>query len=416
MEGDTKHQHVGFVRLAILAALIAALSFAGGLSVGAGGTRILSDVPFLNNGLDPTPDSTVDLSEFWKAWNVLGARFVETHASSTIPSSKERIWGAIEGLADSYQDPYTVFLRPEDAKSFAEDIAGNFSGVGMEIGLDKDGILTVISPLKGTPAERAGILTGDKILSIDGTSTEGISTEAAVRKIRGEKGTAVAFRMQREGEMLDISVTRDTIQVPIIESELDTESGVFVISFYSFSANANSLFNRALAEFRASGSHRLLIDLRGNPGGYLASAVSIASHFLPEGTVIVTEDYDNSSKEDVVHRSRGTGGIPDGTRIAILVNRGSASASEILAGALQDEKVATLIGVNSFGKGSVQEIVNVAGGSLKITIAKWLTPSGRSISDGGLTPDIIVERTQEDVAADKDPQKARAIQFLTTGK
>lgn len=415
MEREDGKKGVGIARLAILAALIAVLAFMGGLSVGAGGTKLLSQVPLLNNGLDPTPDPTVDLSEFWKAWNVLGTRFVETHASSTVPSSKERIWGAIEGLADSFGDPYTVFMRPEDAKAFAEDIAGNFSGVGMEIGLDKDGVLTVISPLKGTPAERAGILSGDKILTIDGSSTEGLSTEEAVKKIRGEQGTTVAFRILREGETLDLSVTRDNIQVPIIESELDQASGVYVISFYSFSANSHSLFNRALAEFRASGSHRLLIDLRGNPGGYLAAAVQIAGHFLPEGTVIVTEDYEGN-KENVVHRSRGSGGIPEGTRIAILINQGSASASEILAGALQDEKVATVIGTNSFGKGSVQELVNVGGGSLKITIAKWLTPSGRSISDGGLTPDIVVERTQEDVAAEKDPQKERAIEFLTTGK
>jgi len=406
---------MGIARIAALCAIVAALGFVGGLSVGASGTKVFSDIPLLNGGLDPTPDLSVDLSDFWKAWNVLDTRFVETHASTTIPNAREKLWGAIDGLAQSYNDPYTVFLRPDEAKLFAEDIAGNFSGVGMEIGLNKEGVLTVIAPLKGTPAEKAGVRAGDLILAIDDVSTDGSSTEEAVKKIRGKEGTPITFRMLRAGETLEITVTRATIQVPIIESSLDPINNVYTISFYSFSANSGSLFTRALAEFRASGSHRLLIDLRGNPGGYLAAAVSTASHFLPEGEVIVTEDYEGA-KEDVIQRSRGTGGIPNGTTIAILIDHGSASASEILAGALQDTDVATLIGVNSYGKGSVQELVDIGGGSLKITIAKWLTPSGRSISDGGLTPDIVVERSQADTEAGKDPQRDRAVQFLTTGK
>jgi len=221
--------------------------------------------------------------------------------------------------------------------------------------------------------------------------------------------------MARDGEIIEIPVIRDTIQVPTVEYALDTKSGVYVISFYSFTANSGSLFNRALAEFRASGSHMLIIDLRGNPGGYLASAVNVASHFLPAEAVVVTEDY-NGNKENIVHRSRGTGGLAEGTKVAILINEGSASASEILAGALQDNGLATLVGTHSFGKGSVQELVDIGQGSLKVTVARWLTPNGRSISDGGLKPDIEVTRTQEDVVAGKDPQKDRAIQFLTTGK
>ena len=406
---------VGVVRLAIIVALVAGVSFLGGISVGAEGKKLLADVPLLNNGLDPTPDPSADLSEFWKAWNVLKTRFVESSASSTPPETKEKLWGAIDGLAESYGDPYTLFLRPEDAKLFAEDIAGNFSGVGMEIGLNKEGVLTVISPLKGTPAEKAGILSGDQIIAIDGVSTEGYSTEAAVKKIRGEKGVPVVFRIIRDGEPLEISVVRDTIQIPIIEGEYNREAGVYVISFYSFSANSGSLFSKALAAFRESGAKRLLIDLRGNPGGFLASAVGVASHFLPEGTVIVTEDYDGN-RGDVSHRSKGAGGVPKGTRIAILVDQGSASASEIVAGALQDEGVETLIGKKTFCQLSVQELVDVGGGSLKITVARWLTPNGRSISAGGLSPDIEVEYTLEDREAGKDPQKERAIQYLQTGK
>lgn len=401
-------------KLAILFAIVAVLGFMGGLSIGSNERIGLSDLPLLGSGLDATPDPRADLGDFWKAWNVLSTRFVETHASSTLPNSTERVWGAIEGMVQSFGDPYTVFMRPEDAKIFAEDISGNFSGVGMEIGV-KDDVLTVIAPLKNTPAERAGIMSGDHIVGIDGESTKGLSTDVAVKKIRGEQGTPVVFQILRAGEAKEITVVRDVIQVPTIEYALDNSSGVYTISLFSFTANSGSLFSKALADFRASGSHRLLIDLRGNPGGYLASAVSISSHFLPKGEVIVTEDYDGN-KENVVHRSKGLGGVPEGTKVVILINEGSASASEIVAGALQDSGVATLIGQHSFGKGSVQELVKIGDGSLKVTVAKWLTPSGRSISDGGLAVDVEVERTQEDFLAGLDPQKERAIEYLVNGQ
>jgi carboxyl-terminal processing protease len=401
-------------RLAILFAIVGAVGFSIGLYVANPTKHFINDLPLLGNGLDSTPDPSADLGEFWKAWNVMNVRFVDAHASSTIPEGKEKIWGAIEGLIESYGDPYTVFMRPEAAKQFAEDISGNFGGVGMEIGM-KDDVLTVIAPLKNTPAERAGIQTGDQILTIDGRSTDGMSTDEAVKLIRGPKGTTVTLKIVRKGEVLDVSIVRDLIEVPTIETAYRADSGVFVISFYSFTANSGSLFTKALAEYRESGSHRLIVDLRGNPGGYLAAAVSVASHFIPTGQVVVTEDYDGH-KENIVHESKGTAGLPEGTKTVVLINQGSASASEIVAGALQDSHGATLIGMHSFGKGSVQELVSLAGGSLKITVARWLTPSGRSISDGGLKPDIEVDRTQEDVAAGRDPQMERAIRFLTTGE
>lgn len=401
-------------RLGVALALMLAIGFAGGITVGAaGGSRMLSNLPILGDGLDATPDTSADLTDFWKAWNALNERFVQTHGTSTLPTAESKIWGAIQGLAASYGDPYTVFMPPSEAKQFQDDIRGDFQGVGMEVGV-REGVLTVIAPLKGTPAERAGLRPGDMIIAIDKMSTDGMSTDEAVKIIRGEKGTTVTFTILRDGESLEISVVRDTITVPTIETELD-KSGVFVISFYSFTANSSQLFSKAIAEFRASGSDRLLIDLRSNPGGYLESAVSIAGHFLPKGAAVVTEDY-KGKQENVVHRSRGTGGLPEGTQVAVLIDQGSASASEILAGALQDADAATLIGAPSFGKGSVQELVTINGGALKVTIARWLTPAGRSISDGGLTPDIEVPYTKEDREAERDPQKARAIQFLTTGQ
>lgn len=402
-------------RLAVTLALMLAIGFAGGLSVGATGTgKAFSMLPLFGDGLDATPDDSADLSEFWKAWNALDSKFVETHASSTLPDAKEKVWGAIQGLAASYGDPYTVFMPPQEAKVFQEDIAGNFEGVGMEIGV-KDGILTVIAPLKGTPAERAGILAGDGILAIDGTATEGLSSDQAVKLIRGPKGSTVTFRILRDGEVVDITATRDTIQVPTINHSYDSKTGVYTISIYSFTATSGKLFTDALGTFRASGSDKLLIDLRGNPGGYLEAAVSMASHFLPEGSPVVTEDY-KGKRDNIVHRSTGVNDVPKNIRVAILIDQGSASASEILAGALQDNERAMLIGTRSFGKGSVQELVDINGGALKVTVARWLTPADRSISDGGLTADIQVERTKEDYAAGKDPQMERALQYLTTGK
>lgn len=396
----------------VVLALVLAIGFGAGIAVGAAGTgqAAFKSIPFLGDGLDATPADDANLENFWKAWNALDAKFVETHASSSLPTTEEKLWGAIQGLADSYGDPYTVFMPPEEAKVFAEDISGAFEGVGMEIGI-RDDLLTVIAPLKGTPADRAGIKSGDGILTIDGTPTKGLSTDEAVKLIRGKKGTTVTFQMLRDGEVIEIAVVRDTIEVPTIEHSLDQGSGVYTISFYSFTGNSAQLFARALQDFKRSGSDKLLIDLRGNPGGYLESAVQIAGHFLPEGTVVVTEDY-KGKRENIVHRTPRKDMVAGTVRVAVLINQGSASASEILAGALQDEERATLIGTRSFGKGSVQELVKVGDGSLKVTVARWLTPAGRSISDGGLSPDIEVEFGEDG----EDLQKQRAIEFLTTGK
>jgi carboxyl-terminal processing protease len=239
--------------------------------------------------------------------------------------------------------------------------------------------------------------------------------DAVVKLIRGPKGSTVDFTILRAGATLDIKAVRDTIAVPTIDNHYDAKTGIYTIALYEFTGTSADLFDGALADFRKSGATKLIIDLRGNPGGYLDAAVSIGSHFLPSGTTIVTEDYKGKA-QNLVHKSTGTGGIPAGLKTVILMDQGSASASEILSGALQDNHVATLIGTRSFGKGSVQELVKIGKASLKVTVARWLTPSGRSISDGGLTPDIKVDRTAADYTAHKDPQMDRAVQFLTTGQ
>lgn len=411
---EAKQKFLKFARLSAAFALVLVLGFVGGIRVGAtSSSDLLTHVPFLGDGLNATPDTSADFTDFWKVWNVLNDRFVQTHGSTT-PNVKERLYGAMAGLAASYGDPYTVFMPPEQSKVFQETISGEFGGVGMEMDI-KDKRLTVIAPLKDSPAERAGVRAGDLVAAIDGKSTDGIAIDAAVKQIRGKKGTEVTLTLVRDNEIIEVTIVRDTIQVPTIKSSYDAKTGIFTISIYEFTATAATLFDKALVEFRNSGSRKLIIDVRGDPGGYLDAAVSVASHFLPEGTTIVTEDY-KGKQQNLVHRSRGTGGVPENLRVVVLIDKGSASASEILAGALKDNDVATLIGTRSFGKGSVQELVEIGGGALKVTIARWLTPSGRSISDGGLTPDIEVERTAEDFKAQKDPQMDRAVEYLLTGK
>lgn len=397
-------------------ALVAALAFGGGLFIAGGGTSaaaVVSNLPLIGDQLDATPDSAADLSDFWKAWNALDAQYVNTHASSTAPTTWEKIEGAIQGLAASYGDPYTVYLPPEEAKQFSENISGSFGGIGIEID-KKDGQLVVVAPLKGTPAEAAGVETGDRIIAIDGAPTDGLSIEQAVTVIRGTIGTAVTLTLLRESAPFDVKITRARIEVPETDDGL-AASGVYQITLYEFTANSAELFDAAFRRFTSSGAKNLVLDLRGNPGGYLDAAVDIAGHFLPRGMLVVTEDFDGK-EPNIPHTSPGPSDLPVGTKVVVLVDGGSASASEILAGALEDNRVATLIGATTFGKGSVQTLVDLGGGSLKITVARWVTPGGHWIMDQGVTPDIVATSTPSAKRGEKDPQMDRAVQFLTTGK
>lgn len=342
------------------------------------------------NVLNTVDSSTnVDFSPFWKVWNLLETKYVKT-ASSTLISNQDKLYGAISGLVDSLNDPYTVFLTPSETEQFNTSIQGNFEGVGMEIGI-QDEILTVIAPLKNTPAERAGIKAGDKILKIDEKITESMSIDAAVKLIRGPIGTEVKLTIFREGqdETIEIVIKRDKIVIPTIDTEIKDD--IFIISLYNFSANSSADFRKALREFVLSRKNKLILDLRDNPGGFLESAVEISSWFLPTGKTVVIEDFGNGQNNKVL-RSEGYDIFNDNLKMVILINGGSASASEIVAGALHEHGIATLIGEQTFGKGSVQELIDITPETaLKVTIAKWLTPNGKSISDGGLTPDIIID-------------------------
>lgn len=408
---STAKRSLGF----ILAFAFALGAFLSGLQLGQGsfGGNQSANIFTSLFGVDEveSEETRPSLDEFWQVWALMEEKFA-TGSTTKEVSNEERIQGAIDGLVDSYDDPYTVYFPPTDAAAFNENIAGNFSGVGMEVGLRED-LITVIAPLPDTPAEQAGILAGDVIVQIDDITTEDMRIDEAVSYIRGEKGTVVNLRIYREGEseFLDIPVTRDTINIPTVKTEVIDNT--FIIALYSFNAVAEDQMRDALKEYVNSGAGALVIDLRGNPGGYLQGAVNIASYFLPTGKVVVKEEFGDSSKNDVF-RSRGHQiKLFTPEDLVVLVDNGSASASEILAGALKDHGVATIIGTQTFGKGSVQELVKLDdGSSLKVTVARWLTPNGVSISDGGLAPDIFINRSPADRVAGEDPQKAAAISLL----
>lgn len=394
-----------------LAVLLATATFFSGLHIGSGAS-LQANVFSIFGGMPAVSQDDVDMSEFWEVWNLLDKKFVASATSTKPATNEERVQAAIAGLVRSYGDPYTIYMPPQDAASFNEDISGNFSGVGMEVGMHDD-LITVIAPLPGSPAEKAGVMAGDVIVRVDGKSMDSVGVDEAVQLIRGERGTTVTLTVAREGqsETKDIVVTRDTITIPTVKTE--QRGDVFIISLYSFNALSESEMQKALRAYVQSGAPKLIIDLRGNPGGYLQSAVDIASYFLPMGKTVVRENYGEGIKEDVYRSSGHELGRSAPKKLVILVDGGSASASEILSGALQEHGVATLIGTQTFGKGSVQELVDLGHGSaLKVTVARWLTPNGVSISQGGLTPDIIVDRTLDDRAAGKDPQLDKALEFL----
>lgn len=358
---------------------------------------------------DISQPEAVDFSLFWDAWNLIHERYVDRSELDT----QAMVFGAIKGMVKSIGDPFTVFLEAEESKRLQEDIKGEFAGVGIEIGL-RDEILTVIAPLDGTPADKAGIIAGDKITGIDGQSTAGITLEEAVAKIRGRRGTKVVLTVSRkkdgQEEIKDFEITRDRIKIPTAKWEIK-DSDIGYVRLFTFNQIAREEFDEALVQLKKQGAgKKLILDLRNNPGGLLDLAIDISSYFLDPGEVVVIEDFGNGRRDEL--KAKPNGQLKD-AKIVILINKGSASASEIVAGALHDNKGVKLIGEKTFGKGSVQQIEELRfKTSLKLTVAKWLTPKGRSISDEGIEPDIEVKRSEEDVKEGRDPQLDKAIEVI----
>lgn len=351
------------------------------------------------------PPQDIDFSLFWEAYQELKENFIYQERLE----KTKILYGAISGMVKALGDPYTIFLTPEETKMFEEDISGEFEGVGMEIAI-RDNRLKIIAPLEGTPAQKAGLRSGDEIVEIDGVSTIDMSLEEAARRIRGPKGTTVKLMIIREGweKPKEFEIKRAVIKVPSLKWELK-DNNIAYLKIYHFGEKTSYEFAQAGIEIMTSPAKKIILDLRDNPGGYLEIARNVASWFLKPGSVILIEDFGNEKREE---KSSGPSFFADWP-IVVLINQGTASGSEILAAALRENRNILLIGETSFGKGSVQQMSNLHdGSSLKITTGLWLTPKGETISEKGLDPDIKVEMTEEDYNQGRDPQLEKAIEII----
>ncbi|OGG13831.1 hypothetical protein A2875_03615 [Candidatus Gottesmanbacteria bacterium RIFCSPHIGHO2_01_FULL_46_14] len=408
--------------------LITFLILAGGVGYTLGEKKVgLTSTP--KNGVvvhqDAPSGIDVDFSLFWDVWQKLGRYYIDRASLDT----QKMVWGAISGMVASAGDPYTVFLPPKENDEFKADLGGEFEGIGAQLGLKENRII-VIAPLKGTPAERAGIRPSDWILKVDDKETSGWTVAEAVTKIRGTRGTSVTLTLLHENEMepIDMAIRRDTILVPSVVSWVKQVSEITEISAVpgagALKARADTIAYLSLSRFgdhtnedwlkevdsvlAQQGSLKgLVFDLRNNPGGYLEGSVFIASEFLKSGQVVSQVNSDGSRQEYQVDRKGKLYDIP----MVVLVNKGSASAAEIVAGALRDHKRARIVGETTFGKGSVQTPQDLPGGAgLHITTGKWFTPNGGSINKEGITPDIEVKLEVYEASA--DAQLAKAIELL----
>lgn len=390
--------------------VIMASIFAGGFYLGkkknspSSNGRILAYSEEAANASDTGDSQTLDFNLYWEVWDDLKTNYVDKNKVN----DQELFYGSLKGLAAAAGDPYTVFMDPKESKEFADDLAGTFEGIGAEIGIRND-IATVISPLDDMPAKKAGVRSGDKIYAVDGVSTLGLTTSEVVAKIRGPKDTKVTLTIIRGKEKpRDITVTRSVIVVKSVKTEMRAD-GIYVIRVSNFNDDTEDLFKQAVNTILLKNPKGIVLDLRNNPGGYLETAVDMASEWIEAGPVVAEQFNDNRRNEYPSSGSARLKNIPT----VVLVNGGSASASEILAGALRDYKKATIVGEKTYGKGSVQSLSELSGGAaLKMTIAHWLTPAGDFIDEKGLAPNIEVKLTTEDADKGLDPQFDKAVELL----
>lgn len=353
------------------------------------------------------PEQQVDISLLWGVWRLLQKHYLRPGDMT----SDKMVYGAVSGMVDALGDPYTLFMTPKDSKDFDNAMSGTLEGIGAQLD-SQSGIVTIVAPLKGSPAEKAGLLARDAIIKVDGVDTTTLRLDEVVRKIRGPKGTTVSITVVRPGksEPVTVTVVRDAIHIPSVESKVTkTPKGtVGVVALNQFGDDAIPEMTKAVGALPKD-IKGFVLDLRFNGGGYLDGAVDLVSMFQKTGKVVTVDHRDAAPEE---HDVTGKTLLPD-IPMVVLINGGSASASEITAGALKDNARAKVIGMQSFGKGTVQEIIDLPGGSsLRVTIAKWLTPSGHDLGKKGITPDIVVDRTADDVKAGKDPQIDAALAWL----
>jgi len=378
------------------------LSFGAGLVVGEETVRKKYLAEESNNQLR----GGVDTGIVFEAWKKLSEKYV-----GDLPDNQSMVYGMAKGMTNQLDDPYTVFFEPSKAKQFKEDLKGSFEGIGAEIGV-KQNMLTVVAPIKDTPADKAELKAGDKILKIDEADTSGLGLDEAVSRIRGEKGTKVKITVMSEEDLTprEVEITRDVINVKSVDWEMKDDK-IAYIRLSGFTENTVKEFTEVTRKIKESDAKKLILDLRGNPGGYLDTAVNIASFFLPKETLVVREDF--GGKHPANNYNTQFDPVLDKYPLIVLIDKGSASASEILAGALNEQRGVQLVGEKTYGKGSVQEFVSLSDGStIKITVAEWLTPNGRSINKEGIDPNTEVKVTADDIKDKKDPQLDKAIELI----
>jgi carboxyl-terminal processing protease len=369
-----------------------------------------------------TPVANADgFQPFWDSYNTILKRYALGGEDQ-----KSLVNGAIKGMVDSLGDPYSAYLTPDQYRQGLQDLSGQFEGIGAEIGtrnakgetsdcttLGRDCVLTVVSPIEGSPSEKAGVKAGDEIVAVDGVKVDGLTVDGARDKIRGKKGTEVTLSIVRgSAAPIDIKVVRDIVVQKEVITKTLASGAVGYIAVTGFSDNSAKAFHTALQADLKAGQKKIILDLRGNPGGYVNAAREIASEFIPDGAIFWEQDADGNQTETTA-TGNGIATAPS-IQVVVLVDKGSASASEIVAGAMQDRKRATIVGETSFGKGTVQQWIQLQDGSaLKLTIAKWLTPDKHWIHHVGIIPDVAVT-TPPDAGPGKDPALDKAVQLLTT--
>lgn len=388
----------GWLR-AIIVIFVALGLFSFGVAVGRGDVSLHSSSV---STVNPNLPAQLDYSSVNQVYQALRKNYDGKLTAAQL------LDGLKHGLADAANDPYTKYFTAAEAKQFDNELNNTFSGVGAELSQDSSGNIVVVAPIKGYPAAKAGLKAKDIIVAVDGKSTQGWSVDKAVLAIRGKKGTKVTLTISHGDKQLTLTIVRDDIKLPSVTSKIDHGIGYLQIS--TFGDDTADLVSKAAAKFQAAHVKGIVLDLRGNPGGLLSAAVSVSSQWLPDGTLILQEKRGSTVMDE--YRSEGEHqlvGIPT----VVLINDGSASAAEITAGALHDNKAAYLIGEKSFGKGVVQQLVNFSDGSeLKVTVAGWYRPNGQNINHKGITPDKTVPLSDQDAKAGNDTQKAAALDYL----
>ena len=395
---DNKKKRSGKISVGVFA-LSLVLAFVAGNRMQTIGDYFFA--PYTNKG-NQVLSQNIDFGQVEKTYDILKTKF-----DGKLDSAKLQD-GLQKGLVDAAGDPYTVFLSQKEAEEFNSDLNGEFSGIGAELG-KRDQKLVVMAPLEGQPAKKAGVRAGDIIAKIGDEETTNFTIDQAVNKIRGKAGTDIKLSLIRGDELIELTITRASISIPSVKSEI-LEGNIGYLQLSRFSDDTTELATKAAQDFKAKKVKGIVLDVRNNGGGLLSTAVDVSSLWLNDKVVVSEKE---GGKTTNVLRT-GNSPILEGIPTKMLINEGSASASEILAGALRDNGAAELVGTKSFGKGSVQELVDLPGGAkLKVTVARWFTPKDKNIDKAGIEPSVKVELTPEDFKQDKDPQKAKAIELLT---